>query len=66
MTNYKKLKEKFKSGNYEDLTEDLNLELQMYGMYESIDQMVKDDNVNGGSQDIARAMCEDFPDRYCF
>ena len=61
---YKKLKEKFANNDYQDLLEDLTIELQMYGCYENIDEMIKDDSINGGYQDIARAMCEDFPERY--
>ena len=56
---YKQLKEKFANNDYDDLLEDLYLEWQMCGMYETIEDMVKDPR-----QDLARWMCEDFPDRY--
>lgn len=58
--NYKQLKEKIANNDYDDLLEDLTIEMQMYG-YETVDEMVKDPY-----QDIARSMCEDFPDRYEF
>lgn len=59
MLTYKEIKAKLANNDYDDLLEDLWLELQMYGYYKTIEEMVKDRN-----QDIARAMCEDFPDRY--
>lgn len=63
MLTYNQIREKFANNDYEDLYEDLVLEMQMYG-YGTIEEMVADDKVNGGCQNIARALCEDFPDRY--
>lgn len=66
MYTYKQLREKFANNDYADLYDDLHVELEMYGCYENIEEMINDDLVNGGYQDIARSMCEDFPDRYEF
>lgn len=66
MLTYRQLREKFANNDYADLYDDLYLEWQMYGHYESIEEMVKDDSANGGCQDVARCMCEDFPERYEF
>ena len=57
---YKQLKEKLSSNDYEDLLEDLELELQMFGdQFKSIEELVKYPHI-----DLARIMCEDFPERY--
>ena len=59
MLTYKQIKAKLESNDYDDLLEDLWWELQMYDQFKTIEEMVNDKN-----QDIANALCEDFPDRY--
>ena len=64
MLTLKQIREKFQNNDYQDLIDDLVLEMQMYGCYKTIDEMIADDSSMGGHQDIARSMVEDFPDRY--
>lgn len=58
----KEITKKLEAKDYSAFGDDLFLELQFFGRFETIDEMVEDQ----GAFNIAQFLCEDFPDRYEF
>ena len=60
--NIKKATRLLEEKNYDEFGEDLYAELEYFGRFETIDEMVEDQ----GAFNIARFLTEDFPSRYEF